>query len=185
MTRGRRNDNPCKAPDCQQRSWGRGLCQKHYSRQLRTGTTTMATPTEAQRFWAMVHKSNDCWVWQGGLSSNGYGTFSGSEHGTVAAHTYAYRDKQGFIPAGLELDHLCRNRACVNPAHLEPVTHQVNVLRGTAPPAVNAAKTHCKRGHEFTPENTVIKSGPRRECRTCKRVADLKRWHARKAANHV
>jgi hypothetical protein len=181
MTRGRRNDSPCSVDSCIKRQWGNGLCQAHYTRLRRTGTTDLAAlPTEVERFWAKVDKSQGCWVWRGGLTGNGYGTFSIRRHKTVAAHVYSYVATVGAVPTGCELDHLCRNRACVNPEHLDPVTHRVNVLRGTAPPAVNAAKTHCVRGHEFTPENTRMK-GRRRLCLTCKRADERRRWHAKKA----
>lgn len=83
------------------------------------------------------------------------------------------------MPAGLGLDHLCRVRRCVNPAHLEPVTDRVNILRGQAPSAVNAAKTHCIRGHPFNSVNTywfTETNGTRgRQCRTCREYHDLKR----------
>src|SRR5688572_21764976 len=73
--------------------------------------------------------------------------------GVGSAHRLMYVALRGPIPDGLELDHLCRNHACVNPWHMEPVTGRVNKLRGTSPSAVHAAKTHCPKGHAYTPEN--------------------------------
>lgn len=83
------------------------------------------------------------------------------------AHRVAYELLIGPIAAGLELDHLCRTHACVNPAHLEPVTGQVNLLRGVGFPATNAAKTHCPQGHEYTAENTYWSKKGQRGCRAC------------------
>ena len=127
------------------------------------GTRKPRTTTE-ERFWARVDKSGTCWKWQGS-SSQGYGSFS-ADGRTVRAHRYAYELTVGPIPHGLVLDHLCRVRSCVNPAHLEPVTNVENVLRGAGWAGTNSRKTHCVHGHEYTPENTVPIADGRR-CRTC------------------
>lgn len=126
--------------------------------------------TDAERFWEKVKKATDdgCWEWIGYLRTDGYGRFW-TPSGAVNAHRWAWEAKNGAIGSALPLDHLCRNRACVNPDHLELVTTRENVRRGTAPAAVNARKTHCIRGHEFTPENTRYESGQRRRCLTCRR----------------
>ena len=84
----------------------------------------------------------------------------------MQSHTYAWELANGPIPAGLQLDHLCRVGLCVNPAHLEPVTGRVNTLRGTSPAAVNAAKTHCINGHLLDGDNLYLE-GSKRKCRTC------------------
>jgi hypothetical protein len=84
------------------------------------------------------------------------------------AHRLAYELFVGPIPEGQTIDHLCRNRPCVNPGHLEVVDMRTNLLRGSSPTAQNARKTHCKHGHEFTPENTALKQGRYRICRTCR-----------------
>jgi len=111
-----------------------------------------------------------CWIWAGAGNGHGYGRRQ-IRGRTFMAHRLSYEQARGPIPAGLELDHLCRVTMCVNPDHLEPVTRAENIRRGTSPFAANARKTHCKRGHEFTPENTYI--NPRngaRWCRPCMRM---------------
>lgn len=111
-----------------------------------------------------------CWVWTGALTT-GYGTAYIPAKGHVLLHRFAYEVLRGPIPSGLCLDHLCRVRNCWNPDHLEPVTNKENLLRGVGCSAINAAKTHCLRGHEYTTDNTAIqqhKRGPRRICKTCR-----------------
>ncbi len=105
--------------------------------------------------------SEGCWIWTGGTKAAGYGAFT-FDHKTWQAHRFVYGVLVGHIPEGLELDHLCRNRICVNPAHLEPVTRKENVRRA------NALKTHCKYGHEFNEANTYFSNGVR-WCRACTR----------------
>lgn len=127
----------------------------------------MASPEFTESFWKLVDRrsSDECWPWRGPIFK-GYGRFKGK-----GAHRIAYRLLKGEIPDGLTLDHLCRNRACCNPAHLEPVTNRVNVLRGVGPSAENSRKTHCANGHPFNDENTMIRSDSRgRECRECHRL---------------
>jgi hypothetical protein len=129
----------------------------------------------ADRFWAKVRPAgwDDCWEWTATRSVEGYGRFTDSARRVSAfnAHRWAYEHLRGEIPDGLQLDHLCRNRGCVNPWHCEPVTGRINVLRGESFAAINATKTHCHRGHEFTPENTYLTRG-KRQCRSCCRLAD-------------
>lgn len=125
------------------------------------------------RFWEKVGKDgpDGCWVWTAGTTPNGYGTFTigGRQEGTRGAHRVAYELARGPIPPGLQIDHLCRNRLCVNPAHLEVVTNRENVLRGVGVTAMNARKTHCKSGHPFDEENTGFNRGGGRRCRRCHR----------------
>ena len=119
-----------------------------------------------------VDPETGCHVWTGGLNSSGYGVIWG--RGTnLTCHRVAYELARGPIPDGLYLDHLCRNRACCNPAHLEAVTPRENVLRSPiAPPALNAAKDRCPRGHELSADNLdsySLRQG-RRACRECMRA---------------
>lgn len=134
------------------------------------------------RFWQYVDKSGPggCWQWTGG-HSHGYGTFmvrsdDGSER-QVGAHRFAYQLVVGLVPDGLVLDHLCRNKSCVRPLHLEAVTQQVNVIRGDSA----VWSDQCRRGHPFDVENTYIDPRGYRVCKTCRR-ATLARHRAKRNA---
>lgn len=128
----------------------------------------------------IVVDDNECWQWLAGKNKKGYGTikFNGKR---VRAHRWMYQHFVGEIPEGLHLDHLCRNRACVNPAHLEPVTCRENILRGESPSALNARKTHCPLGHEYE-RVTAGERGTMRRCAICARAYDRDRYRAKRAA---
>ncbi|MFJ2650893.1 HNH endonuclease signature motif containing protein [Streptomyces sp. NPDC087420] len=140
------------------------------------------TESDERRFWSKVALPDreGCMLWTASTTTKGYGRIRiGAHH--AAAHRVSYVLAYGEIPAGLQLDHLCRVRHCVAPLHLEAVTNRENVRRGLAG-AVKRAQTHCKRGHEFTPENTRLRPNGTRLCRTCALLAvHAHRARARKA----
>jgi hypothetical protein len=129
-----------------------------------------------------------CIEWIGGLSDVGYGQFyvgmkANPTTGKGYAHRWSYEYHVGPIPEGLHIDHLCRNRRCVNPEHLEPVTLAENVLRGSGASAANAAKTHCPQGHPLSGDNLYVHPTKNmRRCRECMRQQNRARYYQRKEA---
>lgn len=136
--------------------------------------------TAAYRFFSKVVWNGDadeCWEWAAGTAGKGYGQFWNGER-QMPAHRWAYEFLVGPVPAGLQLDHLCRNPRCVNPAHLEPVSGHRNILRGESPSAVNSRKQVCKHGHPLKDRNLIVEQEqghPRRRCRECREDADRRR----------
>lgn len=140
-----------------------------------------------ERIWSQIDKNGPasslvgglCWIWNGSKENHGYGRTQVKINGKwkgVLIHRLIYELVVGPIPRPLPpakysystLDHLCRNRSCVNPKHLEPVSNRENILRGVSPSAIHAKKTHCPQGHEYSPKNTKICGIRRfRVCKTC------------------
>lgn len=190
----------CPISDCGRPVHAGGLCSAHYQRLKRSGVIRPEDPVgdrgyvraRAQaledRFWPKVDRNGQipayrpdlgpCWQWVAMLDKAGYGRVrsGGGRNGeSIYAHRVSYQLLIGQIPDGLVLDHLCRNRGCVNPTHLEPVTQGENTRRAVWP-------NHCRRGHEYTPENTGV-SGGSRYCRICSRLNAKVQKAKRRARN--
>ena len=128
-------------------------------------TVLEISPLLLKKFWSRIKVVNNCWEWQGGIKMDGYGSFYWNKK-QYPSHRIAYQILRGNVPEGLELGHLCRNRKCCNPEHLEPVTHHQNLMRGNTIIAINSRKTHCPQGHPYNGDNLIIKHGSR-VCRIC------------------
>lgn len=137
-------------------------------------TSNFLDPRLSARFWSKCtpEPNSGCWLWFGARSDQGYGVIR-IDWELRYAHRLAYERLVGAIPHALDIDHRCRNRACCNPAHLEPVTRAVNLARSPLTAHARKSWTHCKRGHEFTEANTLTRpasqgrNGTRRMCRLC------------------
>lgn len=163
----------CSVDGCARVHYAFGWCNLHWQRWQRTGNPLnpgRIVGDDEARWISKVDCSDPtgCWPWMGAPQSNGYGHFRVGGRGSVpqGAHRWGYEHFVGPVRRGLTLDHLCRNRLCVNFDHLEPVSLRVNTLRGTSFSAINARKTHCNKGHPFDNTNTYIHKG-RRRCRMC------------------
>lgn len=128
-------------------------------------------PALPDRFWSkiIVEPVTDCWLWAAAKDRDGYGRFQIIHSKSEEAHRVAFEALRGTIPKGLQLDHLCRTRHCVNPDHLEAVICKTNINRGLTGEN-NRSKTSCPQGHEYTIENTRVYRGSR-YCKSCKRIA--------------
>lgn len=176
----------CLVEDCLAPYHAHGYCSVHAARLRRTGSPTgIRRTTTLDSFWRRVDKTapGDCWIWTGYVGKNGYGSLASRlspvPSGTRLVHRVSWELANGKpIPEGLHVDHLCRVTTCVNPDHLEPVGVQENVRRGLH----GELRTHCKYGHELTPENTQYDAKRNcRRCRTCARTWG-RRAHAKKVA---
>ncbi len=174
----------CTVGPCERVVYCREMCLGHYWRVQRHGDPQAFVPLRPQskrpigdRFWekVIVGMPHECWPWRAFINDFGYAQFD-----TSHAHRTSWELAVGPIPDGLQIDHLCHNfdetcnrgvaclhRSCVNPWHLDPRTPLENTRSGRTTAALLAARTHCKNGHEFTPENTRIRKDGSRACRAC------------------
>jgi len=131
-----------------------------------------------------VSKLGQCWEWKTGKNPKLYVSLRAKGTKTRLGHRYFYETLVGEIPAKLDLDHLCRNRRCVNPRHTEPVTRQVNLLRGDTVPAMRSKVTHCPKGHKYTAKNTRFYKNMR-NCRECNKIACRARYQSKAERNYL
>jgi hypothetical protein len=125
-----------------------------------------------------------CWIWSAAVDNRGYGRIS-VHNKWRHAHRFLYEQYVGSVPEGLELDHICRTPCCVNPEHLEPVTHQENMRRAGASGAMgirNKRKSHCPNGHEYAGSNLYVTSNGWRQCHECRKNYMLENYRKRKNA---
>jgi hypothetical protein len=178
-------DATCAIPGCPDPSYKRQpWCRNHYQRVRRHGDPLGGRPARNRpiedRFWSNVEVGHPagCWWWAGRVGTNGYGVFALGPRvlGRVYAHRFAYETLVGIIPPGRQPDHLCRNRLCVNPDHLEVVTPGENTRRGGP-----ARRTHCKRGHLLAGGNLYIGNG-RRSCRKYRAMLARRYYYRKRAA---
>lgn len=166
----------CEVIECDKQVFSKGYCTAHYKRWYRYGSPTgrPKQKTTEERFWEKVNKTGSCWGWNAGVYENGYGVFHARKGEAGLAHRYSYELHKGEIPDGLQIDHLCRNRICVNPDHLEAVTMEENLRRGLGYRIRNGMDDSCVHGHKYTPENTYINPNNPNDfrCRECRRERD-------------
>ena len=144
---------------------------------------TINNKTNIQHFFNKIEMIpfHTCWEWMASKNIKGYGKFT-YKNKTHFSHRFSYELHKGPIPKGLVIDHLCRNRGCVNPNHLEAVTNKENIMRGNGLAVFHKNKTHCKNGHEFNFENTQIRPNGTRRCRLCEKLkARLKKLNSQGA----
>lgn len=147
-----------------------------------SATTRARTPDQwlARLREGSKRAASGCQEWTGAKYSNGYGKVT-AQGRVVLVHRLSYELNVGPIPEGLVIDHLCRNRACIEPSHLEAVPQRTNLLRGEGPSAVNAQKTQCPKGHAYDAINTRVSPSGKRVCRLCHRI-NQRNYLSRKAS---
>lgn len=154
------------------RSGFRGTCRV-CMREVSNRSRDRGPLTREERFLEKVEPepNTGCWLWTSIVGNNGYGLFHNGEK-IVIAHRWSYENFRGPIPGGLEIDHICRVRCCVNPQHLRALTRYENIMRATTNPIVaHANKTHCLRGHELSGDNLYYRpSNGQRVCKACRKI---------------
>lgn len=168
----------CSISECSRPYLCKGYCNLHYKRAKKgqdMNKSAKVVGNDIERFWSYVDKTDTCWLWNGRLNDErGYARLRIGRKFKYA-HVYSYELAKEKPRKGTELDHLCRVRHCVNPAHLEPVTHKVNMERSS-----HATRTHCRSGHPYSGDNLYINPAGSRACRACHKVRS--RLWARKAS---
>lgn len=182
----------CAIDRCPQNTKARGWCGKHYHRWLRHGDPQAGRAYDnmpfAEKLEVYTERSGDCILWTGGLNNKGYGV-TGNLGRSAYVHRLSYEHFVGPIPEGMEIDHLCRVPRCLNPDHLEAVTHSTNVARGLSPIQLrerHSSRTECSEGHPYDEANTYHPPATPdvRVCRECKRQR-WREWDARRRAGQV
>lgn len=166
----------CSVDGCSRSLKALGLCGGHYQQHLagKPLRPLRSRPIRERIEDKIVRSPTGCWTWTGHTNGRGYGRI-GVDGREQYVHRVAYELFVGPIPEGLEIDHLCKNTRCVNPAHLEPVTHDENVRRSEWFIVTNAAKTECVNGHPYREETTYLSPQGHRACLVCRRIADRRR----------
>lgn len=182
----RKYDPVCSFPTCGRKHNARGLCGPHGAMQRRgeplrpllNRSGPIARPAVDRFADKVALTDSGCLEWIGGKTIGGYGVFSVEPSRKNAkrdmAYRWSYEHHGGVIPDGYDIDHLCRNRACVNPDHLEAVTRQENILRAAA------QITKCPQGHAYDDANTLVNDKGHRSCRACRTARE---WARREAKN--
>lgn len=178
-------ERSCSISGCGKKHYGRGYCGPHWKKFYRHGDPRIKIrhpkSESVEKFCRSIaiSENGECLEWTGPVSGDSYAvSYLGGRQGAV--HRWVMRLIYGNIPAGKEVDHICRNRRCVNPVHLRFLTKRENILIGSGPPALNKKKTHCPKGHEYSAENTKIYRGYR-YCRACQSGLSYKKEELRRA----
>lgn len=168
----------CSVEGCGRALYARSLCSMHYKREWKKPDFVARKARPLHERWAeQVEWTPTCWIWRGAKRqvrpNIWYGNIGlgGSTGRGLYAHRVAYELFHGPIPKGLEIDHVCRNKMCVNPDHLEAVTRSVNIRRAVPYRKPRKLEPYCKRGHPRTPETTYLRPNGQAECLPCKRRA--------------
>lgn len=163
----------CSVDDCEKPAKAKGMCIMHYKRVRNHGTTERLDRKipKAELFERYVTRTDGCWEWNGPVTTHGYTGLG--RHGL--GHRWSYEQQNGEIPESLVIDHLCRNKTCTNPDHLEAVTNQENLARGLGYRLMNGMDDKCVHGHLYTEENTYTDPQGGIRCRSCQREAEKRR----------